>query len=88
MAGFTDEVKRIRYVGNKEVVETKEMWELIGLHRVRASAISGMLESGMREIDVKAFSGHSMNSPSFKRYVKLSQRHLDNSYSKYQSRFE
>lgn len=85
-AGFHDTVIRKRKVGDKIVSKEYEMWELMGIHRLRACAITGMLESGLTESDVKAFSGHSYSSKSFDRYVHLSTNHLDQAYQKYQSR--
>lgn len=85
-AGFHDLVTRKRKVGDKIVSKEYELWELMGIHRLRACAITGMLESGLTESDVKAFSGHSYSSKAFDRYVHLSTNHLDQAYQKYQNR--
>ena len=85
-AGFHDMVVRKRKVGNKTVSTEHEMWELMGIHRLRACAITGMLESGLTESDVKAFSGQSYSSKSFDRYVHLSTAHLEQAYQKYRDR--
>lgn len=81
LSGFTRDVIREREVGGEKVFETVKEWEIMGLHRLRASAITGMLQNGMTETEVKSFSGHSMDSKSFKRYVDLDKKHLENRYN-------
>lgn len=82
-AGFTNEIQRVRVVAGKTVVETKQEWEIMGTHRLRAAAITGMLQSGMSESEAKKFSGHSPKSNSFHRYVEFSQDHIDNKFLNY-----
>lgn len=82
-AGFTREIQRVRIVAGQTVVETKQEWEVIGTHRLRAAAITGMLQSGMSESETKKFSGHSPRSNSFHRYVEFSQDHIDNKFLNY-----
>lgn len=82
-AGFTNEIQRVRTVAGKTVVEIKQEWELMGTHRLRAAAITGMLQSGMSESEAKKFSGHSPRSNSFHRYVEFSQDHIDNKFLNY-----
>lgn len=82
-AGFTREIQRVRIVAGRTVVETKQEWEVMGTHRLRAAAITGMLQSGMSESEAKKFSGHSPRSNSFHRYVEFSQDHIDNKFLNY-----
>lgn len=82
-AGFTREIQRVRIVAGNTVVETKQEWEIMGTHRLRAAAITGMLQSGMSESEAKKFSGHSPRSNSFHRYVEFSQDHIDNKFLNY-----
>ena len=82
-AGFTNKIQRVRIVAGKTVVEIKEEWEVMGTHRLRAAAITGMLQSGMSESEAKKFSGHSPRSNSFHRYVEFSQDHIDNKFLNY-----
>ena len=82
-AGFTNEIQRVRVVAGKTVVETKQEWVIMGTHRLRAAAITGMLQSGMSESEAKKFSGHSPRSNSFHRYVEFSQDHIDNKFLNY-----
>lgn len=82
-AGFTNKIERIRIVAGETKVEIKEEWEIMGTHRLRAAAITGMLQSGMSESEAKKFSGHSPRSNSFHRYVEFSQDHIDNKFLNY-----
>ena len=82
-AGFTREIKRVRIVGDQTKVEVMQEWEVMGTHRLRAAAITGMLQSGMSESEAKKFSGHSPRSNSFSRYVEFSQNHLDDKFLNY-----
>jgi integrase len=82
-AGFTNEIKRVRIVGNQTKVEIMQEWEVMGTHRLRATAITAMLQSGMSESEVKKFSGHSPRSNSFSRYVEFSQNHIDEKFLNY-----
>lgn len=86
LSGFTREVIREREVGGKKVFDKVQEWEIMGLHRLRASAITGMLQNGMSETEVKSFSGHSMDSKSFKRYVDLDSKHLESKYNGFLNR--
>lgn len=79
-AGFTRDIKRVRFSGKEIKVEIFQEWQIMGTHRLRAAAITGMLQSGMSESEVKRFSGHSGKSNSFSRYVEFSQQHIDNKY--------
>jgi len=83
LSGFTRDVIREREVGSEKVFVKNQEWELMGLHRLRASAITGMLQNGMTETEVKSFSGHSMDSKSFKRYVDLDNSHLETKYNNF-----
>jgi len=85
LSGFTRDVIREREVGSEKVFVKNKEWELMGLHRLRASAITGMLQNGMTETEVKSFSGHSMDSKSFKRYVDLDHSHLEDKYRGFMS---
>jgi integrase len=87
LSGFDKSIVRSREVNGIKVVSEHEEWELMGLHRLRASAITSMLQSGLSETEVKSFSGHSLDSKSFKRYVRFSQKHLDEKFDKFQSKF-
>lgn len=82
-SGFTREIKRVRIVGEETKVEVMQEWEVMGTHRLRAAAITGLLQSGMSESEAKKFSGHSPRSNSFSRYVEFSQNHLDNKFLNY-----
>lgn len=82
-AGFTQEIKRVRIIGGETKVEVFQEWEIMGTHRLRAAAITGMLQSGMSESEVKKFSGHSPRSNSFSRYVEFSQNHIDQKFLNY-----
>ncbi len=46
-------------------------WKTITMHQMRASGITDKLGAGMPEALVKAYSGHSINSRSFPRYVNI-----------------
>ena len=88
MSGFTNEIIRTRRVGNEEVSKRMFEYEAMGLHRLRASAITGFLQSGMSETEAKTFSGHSFDSKSFKRYVEFSNEHLHDKFKGFSSRFQ
>jgi hypothetical protein len=87
ICGFTNEIIRTRKVGNKLVSRKMFEYEAMGLHRLRASAITGFLQSGMSESEAKSFSGHSFDSKSFKRYVRFSQSHLSDKFGRFADRF-
>jgi hypothetical protein len=77
LAGFDSQItKKV----DGEIIVKKE-YELISLHRIRACSITGMLSSGMSDMEVKQFSGHSRNSSSFNRYIGFSQDHLNSKIS-------
>lgn len=79
-AGFDRDIKSTKMV-NGEIVEVfAKEYEVFGSHRMRASAITGLLQKGLTELEVKQISGHSKNSRSFSRYVEHSQNHIDNKY--------
>lgn len=86
--GFDRKVISIRKIGNKKIVREIPEYELMGTHRVRASAITGFLQNGMSETEAKSFSGHSANSRSFERYVDFSQSHLDSVFNEYSKQFQ
>jgi ribosomal protein L17 len=88
LAGFTEEVRKDIYVGEKLYTKRAEAWELYGCHRFRAGAITGMLSQGLTESEVKSFSGHSGNSKSFERYVEFSRKQKDNAIDKFSTLFE
>ena len=85
--GFDEQIVRVRKIGNTKVVQRYYEWEKMGLHRLRASAITAMLSNGLSETEVKSFSGHSMDSKSFKRYVEFSRSHLDSKFGKFMESF-
>lgn len=87
IAGFTEQIQKVRYIGEKREVEEKEVWELYGCHRFRAGAITSMLSQGLTETEVKSFSGHSGNSKSFERYVDFSRKQKDNAIDKFATLF-
>jgi len=79
-AGFTRLIKSSKMVNGQMVeVEMKE-YEAFGTHRLRASGITNLLQSGLTELETKQISGHSKSSGSFSRYVEFSQNHIDNKY--------
>ena len=88
LAGFTEEVQKVRYIGEVREVDMKEVWELYGCHRFRAGAITSMLSQGLSETEVKSFSGHSGNSKSFERYVDFSRKQKDNAIDRFATLFE
>jgi len=87
ICGFTNEIIRTRKVGNKLVSKKMFEYEAMGLHRLRASAITGFLQSGMNTMEAKSFSGHSYDSKSFNRYVRFSQSHLSDKFGRFADRF-
>lgn len=87
LSGFDRVITRSRKVGNRVVTRDVYEYEIMGLHRLRASAITGMLESGLTETEVKSFSGHSIGSQSFKRYVGFSNKFLDSKFNGFVNKF-
>lgn len=88
LAGFNEEVQKVRYIGELRHVDMKEVWELYGCHRFRAGAITSMLSQGLSESEVKSFSGHSGNSKSFERYVEFSRKQKDDAIDRFATLFE
>lgn len=86
--GFDKKMVRVRKIGQMKVVKEYFEYEKAGLHRLRASAITAMLSNGLSETEVKSFSGHSLDSKSFKRYVDFSQKHLDSKFNGFAGVFE
>lgn len=82
-AGFTREIKSTKMVSGQLVTVTMKEYEAYATHRLRASSITGMLQVGMTEREVKQISGHSHNSNSFSRYVEFSQKHISEKYQKF-----
>jgi len=81
-AGFTRLLKSSKMVNGQMIeVEMKE-YEAYGTHRLRASGITNLLQSGLTELEAKQISGHSKNSSSFGRYVSFSQSHIDEKFLK------
>lgn len=88
LAGFTEQIQKVKYVGEERKVTNKEAWEMYGCHRFRAGAITSMLSQGLSESEVKTFSGHSGNSKSFERYVQFSRKQNDNAIDRFATLFE
>jgi len=61
---------KTRIRGGKRVEVRKPRWEMISIHRMRATAITNMLDAGIPEHVVKSYSGHTGDSKAFARYVK------------------
>ena len=61
--------KEVYKDGKLERVVT-ERWQDLGIHMMRGTAITNLLDSGVKEHIVKSISGHKQNSASFTRYVK------------------
>ncbi|MEP0987191.1 tyrosine-type recombinase/integrase [Ekhidna sp.] len=82
---FNDPIIKTRYKRGQEIIiykdeKTKEHFQLSDLitsHTMRRTAISTSLILGMPEHAVKELSGHSQNSRDFSKYVKISQKYLD-----------
>ncbi|WP_462247815.1 tyrosine-type recombinase/integrase [Ekhidna sp.] len=82
---FDEPVIKTRYKRGQEIViykneETKEhfkLYDLISSHTMRRTAITTSLILGMPEYAVKELSGHAPNSKDFHKYVKISQKYLD-----------
>ncbi|MGR3304231.1 MAG: hypothetical protein ACUZ8I_17270 [Candidatus Scalindua sp.] len=60
---------RSRIIGGVLTEIKKPRWEMISIHKMRATAITNMLDAGVPEHVVKSFSGHTGDSNSFSRYV-------------------
>lgn len=82
---FDEPVIKTRYKRGQEIViykneETQEhfkLYDLISSHTMRRTAITTSLILGMPEYAVKELSGHAPNSKDFHKYVKISQKYLD-----------
>ena len=82
---FNDPIIKTRYKRGQEIIifkdeKTKEHFQLSDLitsHTMRRTAITTSLILGMPEHAVKELSGHSQNSRDFSKYVKISQKYLD-----------
>jgi integrase len=61
---------KTRIRGGKITEIRKPKWEMISIHRMRATAITNMLDAGVPEHVVKSYSGHTGDSKAFARYVK------------------
>jgi len=82
-AGFTKDVKSVKMVNGQMVEVQMKEYEAFGTHKLRGAAITGLLQSGMSDLEVRQISGHSPRSSSFNRYVQYSQSHVDEKYLKF-----
>ena len=82
-AGFTRDISTTKMVSGQLITITMKEYEAFGTHRLRGSAITGMLQTGMTEREVKQISGHSPMSNSFSRYVEFSQNHMNEKYKSF-----
>lgn len=70
LAGISDSVQRIRYVGAKRIETTVPKYELISSHTARRSFITLSLEKGMRPEEIMKITGHK-NIKTMMRYVNI-----------------
>jgi hypothetical protein len=61
---------KTRIRGGKITEIRKPRWQMVSIHRMRATAITNMLDAGVPEHIVKSFSGHTGDSKAFAKYVK------------------
>ena len=61
---------RTRIVGGKITEIRRPRWQMISIHKMRATAITNMLDAGVPEHIVKSFSGHTGDSKAFSKYIK------------------
>jgi len=60
-------------------VKYPKLYELITMHKLRATSITSYLDSGLTEKSTKGMSGHSASSKAFKSYVDIdTDKHLNN----------
>ena len=67
---FQYEYRRELFHGGRLSYKTGQRWEFIHIHEMRGTCITNMLQAGVNEEVVKSFSGHTINSQDFSRYVK------------------
>jgi hypothetical protein len=61
---------KTRIRGGKITEIRKPRWQMISIHRMRATSITNMLDAGIPTHIVKSYSGHTGDSKAFARYVK------------------
>lgn len=74
-AGITQQVRITKYVGGKQISETKPKYELITAHTARKTFTTNSLILGVSERVVKSITGHKKES-NFRRYVRLAEDHI------------
>ena len=75
---------KIRLDAQDNVVqESKQLKDIITIHKIRGSFISNMAMMGVSHETIKYFSGHKQDSRSFARYVGVDKEHAKNSYNNF-----
>jgi integrase len=82
---FHNDVIRRRKKGGKPITKVMKGWQQVHIHMMRATAITLFVEDGMPESVVKGFSGHTTDSQSFRRYVKISNGAKKKYYNQFQN---
>lgn len=83
LAGFTHEVQKIRrkrgkaYVVKNTYGSSTRFCDLVSTHTMRRTAISTLLNLGVKEDYVRRISGHKAGSKEFYKYVKYNQQKVD-----------
>jgi integrase len=68
---------RTRYKRGKAIRVQVDICDMMRSHTVRTSGITTLLIMGMREFEVKKISGHSKDSKSFGKYIRIAQKYVD-----------
>lgn len=86
LAGWTEEIPKYRKKRGRSILQYRDeakkrhfrFCDLISTHTMRRTAITTMLDAGIKEEYVRQMSGHTPASKSFYRYVKHCQNTMDN----------
>lgn len=78
-AGLIREIKTVRKLaGGKFEEKTVPLWQKAGTHMQRKSFITLAIVEGMPEATIKAITGHTKDSNSFRRYYEMTNEMVDN----------
>ncbi|MDR2274374.1 MAG: site-specific integrase [Sphingobacterium sp.] len=73
IAGLTETVEKVRFIGAKRRVELKPRHDMISAHTARKTFVTLSLELGMKAEEVMPVTGHR-SYKSFQRYVKVTEK--------------